>query len=374
MGEVDDSNALSWLDVVEARAVEIGDAVVAELVKQQTERRPVEEGESVCPQCSGPGRCPGRRERPLLTRRGPTTIVEPQDHCRCCRKVFFPMTNANGVEVECPFTPAVLQKVVYAGTQAAFAQATKDLAAMAELDVSRERVQRWTKRVGRQRVGRQRVDEVEQQTQADQQLPLPERQKSPRGQVPQVACVQMDGGRIQIRDRREDASQREGEGCRRESLVGCCLSMSSPEHANDPCPTIPAAFVDPARMNELSREIKRFSGDPEAAEGPPEDAPDDRDEKPRVLVQSVVATRKGAATFGRRSAAQAHARGFHAARRKAFVADRSSSNWGVHRKHFSHYTPILDFTHAVCYVYAAATAGRRSEAAWRDHCQWAQWL
>ncbi len=52
----------------------------------------------------------------------------------------------------------------------------------------------------------------------------------------------------------------------------------------------------------------------------------------------------------------------------------SATNWAVQRKHFSHYTPILDFIHAICYVYAAAMAGRRGEAAWRDYCQWAQWL
>jgi hypothetical protein len=72
--------------------------------------------------------------------------------------------------------------------------------------------------------------------------------------------------------------------------------------------------------------------------------------------------------------AEAHSRGFNAAQRKAFVADGSATNWGVHKKHFSHYTPVLDFTHAVCYVYAAAMAGRASRAAWRDYVQWAQWL
>jgi hypothetical protein len=184
----------------------------------------------------------------------------------------------------------------------------------------------------------------------------------------------MDGGRIQIRDRHEDASARDSEGYWRESLVGCCLSMTSEEHAADPCPQIPQTFVDPARMNDLSRDIKRFSGDREAAEGPPEEAPEDRDGRPQVLVKSVVATRRGVETFGRRLVAEAHGRGFHAARRKAFVGDGSATNWGVHRKHFSHYTPILDFTHAICYVYAAAMAGRQGEAAWRDYCQWAQWL
>jgi hypothetical protein len=93
-----------------------------------------------------------------------------------------------------------------------------------------------------------------------------------------------------------------------------------------------------------------------------------------VLVRSVVATRQGMNAFGQRLTATAHARGFHAARRKAFVADGGASNWSVHKKHFSHYIPVLDFTHAVCYVFAAATAGRSFAEGWSEYCQWAQWL
>ena len=89
-GEVDDSNALSWLDAIETRAVEICDAVAAELVKQKSADRPAAEGESICPQCGKLGRYRGQRERPLITRRGPTTITEPEYFCPCCRKAFFP--------------------------------------------------------------------------------------------------------------------------------------------------------------------------------------------------------------------------------------------------------------------------------------------
>lgn len=280
------------------------------------------------------------------------------------------MTQAIGVEVGCPFTPAVLRKVAYAGSQsAAFARASKDLEALAEVKVSREQVQRWTKRVGEER-----VSEVEEVAEAYERLSLPEQQKSPRDQIPQVACVQMDGGRIQIRDRQEKSKSQKSKGYWREDLVGCCLSVTSEERVVDPCPTIPETFVDPARMNDLSREIKGFSGDAEAAEGPPPDSPGDRDGVPKVLVKSVVATRQGVGVFGKQLAAEAHSRGFHAAPRKAFVTDGSATNWGVHRKHFSHYTPILDFTHAICYVYAAAMAGRTGDAAWGDYVAWAQWL
>ncbi len=259
----------------------------------------------------------------------------------------------------------MLRKVSYAGGKSpSFLGATQDLIELAERTVSRERVQRWTKRVGQEC-----VQEAEALADKYQMLPLPEQQRSPIDQVPQVACVMMDGGRIQVRDRHE--AEHDAKGFWKESLVGCCLSMVSEERAQDPCPTIPQAFVDRERMQELSREIKGFSASREDDAELGEEPLDDRDGRPETLVKSVVATRVGKDALGRRLVAEAHGRGFQAARRKAFVADGSATNWGVHKQHFSHYTPILDFTHAICYVYAAAMAGR---AGWDDYVCWAQWL
>lgn len=266
----------------------------------------------------------------------------------------------------------MLRKVAYAGSQSAsFVQSTKDLEALAELKVSRERVQRWTKRVGTER-----VREAAALAESYQALTLPKQRQSPTDQVPQVACVMVDGGRIQIRKRQDSVAdqKKDSKGYWRESLVGCSLSMISDEHTEDPCPAIPKTFVDPQRMGDLSRDIKGFSGRPEVAHPPPETSPDDRQGRPQVLVRSVVATRAGQKAFGRHLVATSHARGFHAARRKAFVADGAASNWTIHRKHFSHFTPVLDFTHAICYVYAAALAGRTCQAAWCDYVTWAQWL
>ena len=88
-GEVDDSDALSWLDAVETQAVAIGDAVTAELVKQKSADRPVE-NESTCPKCGKLGRYKGQRPRDLIGRRGPVSVAEPEYYCPCCRKAFFP--------------------------------------------------------------------------------------------------------------------------------------------------------------------------------------------------------------------------------------------------------------------------------------------
>ena len=113
----------------------------------------------------------------------------------------------------------MLRKVTYAGARSpSFVEASRDLAALAEETVSRERVQRWTKRVGEECV-------TEAETLADeyQALPLPEQQKSPTDQVPQVACVMMDGGRIR------DPQPSRG-GARRQRLLERIAGRLLPQH------------------------------------------------------------------------------------------------------------------------------------------------
>ena len=95
---------------------------------------------------------------------------------------------------------------------------------------------------------------------------------------------------------------------------------------------------------------------------------------PKTRVKSVVATSGDVEAFGPLLANAAYERGFHAAARKAFVADGSSANWGVWRRFFSHYTPILDFVHALMYVYAAAMAGRAANVGWAFYRDWSDWL
>ncbi len=89
LGEVDESMGVCWLDAIENQAIEISDALHAELVKQKSVDCPIQD-ESVCPQCGKQGQYKGRRQRELLGRRGPVTIAEPEYYCPCCRKAFFP--------------------------------------------------------------------------------------------------------------------------------------------------------------------------------------------------------------------------------------------------------------------------------------------
>jgi hypothetical protein len=280
------------------------------------------------------------------------------------------------------------QRIVFASAQAiSFEDAAESLMELADLKLLPKRVWRAAKRIGEER-----VEECRSAAEKYLKLPLPERRTSPQEQlVPTVACVQMDGGRFQERERRaekpvgsetsaEKKDQEQGsrtEGCWREYKAGVLLSMTSQTHAEDPCPELPATFADPGKMREMAREIKGFTTNEPLSLSAEELGQADFKERfgrPEVLVKSVVATSGDVETFGPQLASAAYERGFHAAKRKAFVADGSSTNWGVWSKYFSHYTPILDFVHALMYVYAGAMAGRNTNEGWSDYRQWAQWL
>lgn len=276
------------------------------------------------------------------------------------------------------------RRIVFAAAQGvSFADAAEALAELGELKLLPKRVWRAAKRIGEER-----VEECRQAAERYEALPLPAQRESPREQVPPVACVQMDGGRYQERARipgepsaaetiaAEHAdSPDEGFWC--EYKAGVLLSMTSAVHAQDPCPELPTTFADPGKMREIAREIKGFTSESQVAIKADEEAgPDfkERPGRPETLVKSVVASSGDALAFGPLLASAAYERGFHAAARKAFVADGSATNWGVWRKHFSHYTPILDFVHALMYVYAAAMAGRDANEGWAHYRDWAQWL
>lgn len=289
-----------------------------------------------------------------------------------------------GLESNYDYTPRIYRRIVFAAAQGvSFADASEALSELSDLKVLPKRVWRAAKRIGQER-----VEECRAAANRYEKLPLPDQQRSPVGQVPSVACVQMDGGRFQWRERIPspscDASEREGEctedcqenGSWKEYKAGVLLSMTSEQHTQDPCPRLPATFADPGKMRQIAREIKGFTSESQVSVTAEEEAPDfkKRPGRPEMLVKSVVATSGDVEAFGPLLANAAYERGFHAAERKAFVADGSATNWGVWRKYFSHYTPITDFVHALMYVYAGAVAGRELHEGWSCYRDWAQWL
>lgn len=270
---------------------------------------------------------------------------------------------------------------MYAGSTArSFEQASGDLAIEAELTITAERIRRATEGIGDERVTQRR-----QAVEAWQSLPLPLQRQSRQSHIPTVACIQTDGGRLQVRldeDAGEGAAGEPPSDPRRrfwrESKVACLLRMTSEVCDHDPCPNLPATFANIARVAQLSREIKGFS--PLRTE-PEEEAPAAREEaetvragRPQLLTRHVLAMRAAVEEFGAHVAVAAWEGGFFQAERKAFVADGQASNWTIWRRYFSDFTAILDFVHAVCYVFQAAAAGRALDDVADVYRGWAQLL
>lgn len=302
--------------------------------------------------------------------------------------LFFPLTHLIGVEPDSQFSPCLAPKVIHAASAstASFAEASSNLKALAEVDVSAKRIERLVTRIGKERIA-----EVQQQATEYHDLPIPLRTESPVDVTPELVCVQVDGGRLQVRDRNTEVGAQDdhdGEASAtfwRESKVGTLLKMTGATYLHDPCPRIPSIFIDAERVRRLTREIKGFSADggetaqPMTVEQTANEQPLISDQehesvRPKPLVRSVVATSQRIAEFSQRLVGQAYQRGFMAAQRKAFVCDGLACNWTLHEKHFSRFTPILDFVHALCYIYHAAIGGRLTDSSWQRYCQWAQLL
>jgi hypothetical protein len=296
------------------------------------------------------------------------------------------------------------KKLVNAGIRnSSFEQASQDVAELMDLQVSTKQIERLTKRVGKERAVERDV-----QTREYQALPLVERKREPAEvTAPGTAVVSVDGGRIQILDRHQKAAETalvegvDGEEPLapdekhrgqhwREDKIAEFLTMESESYDTDPCPQIPASFVNPTRIAKLVRELKTKKSaraetpgqeiatateTPEADLAVVQEAGESGKWKPpEVLTKELIATRRKWLAFGPMVAATAWLLGFFAAKRKAFVADGAENNWTMWRNHFSSFEPILDIIHAISYVFAAATAGRPFAEGWPCYVRWVGWL
>jgi hypothetical protein len=274
-----------------------------------------------------------------------------------------------------------------------FAEACDTVTHLTELTVSVKQVERVTERSGGERV-------VERDAAAAtfQALPLVEKFAAPPGVTPaELVVVMADGGRLQIReppasdpepgaasatepDWDEEPPPKSGHW--REDKVGLLLTMQSAVGTVDPCPDIPASFLDVIRIPKLARQLKKNAkvteeavadtDEPEVAE---QALPSDSTYQPPTVQQrQVLASRGRWSAFAPLLASAAWAWGFQGATRKAFVADGSANNWTLQRRFFGSFVPILDFIHALSYVFAAAMAGQPFAVGWACYQQWISWV
>lgn len=198
--------------------------------------------------------------------------------------------------------------------------------------------------------------------------------------VPSVAVVEFDGGRI--RTRKQDCGpgvHLNGEGWN-ETKNAIFVSAVSETSETDPQPAPPTCFLDPDHVAKLTEKAKTkektgpddalLEDDAEQLE-PEEGTGKDAAHKPRRVLRTVVSSMKNSQEFGVQMRREATRRRFDEADRKAFVADGLTCNWSIHAAHFREYVPILDFTHAVSYLYTASLACLgKCDQAWQLYAHW----
>jgi hypothetical protein len=199
--------------------------------------------------------------------------------------------------------------------------------------------------------------------------------------APKLAVVSIDGGRYQTR------AEGQGPGAHevawREDKVADLVTMSTRSHAEDPHPELPRCFTQKKGVVELVRGITSQGAladviDPTAEESVPltvfEPAQDQADAPwpPEPLVRTCEATTRDSEAFGPMVAAEAKRRNFFAATSRVFLGDGGLWIWKIHRIFFPSFEPIVDFVHALTYVYLASRAiGGGTEATWQRYLGWA---
>jgi len=315
--------------------------------------------------------------------------------------LFFPQSKSLGID-RSHFSPALQAKITFAGVNnTSYQQAEQDLHALAELDVGDKQVRRVCKTIGAERVA-----ERDAAVLAYQARPLTERKAVPEGVLaPAVAAVGVDGGRLQIFERLakgqeaaqakvsepeeiqddvalpEPAAEAKKPMHWREDKIGLLMTMTSECHSADPCPEIPASFVNPHWIPELARELNKRAPPKEtsADKSTEQPAPVPKEastewQSPEVATKHLVATRRPWEQFGPMVAAAAWSLGFFGAARKAFLGDGAGNNWTLWRNYFSSFVPILDFIHALTYVFHSALAGRSFAEGWLVYNRWIRWV
>jgi len=213
------------------------------------------------------------------------------------------------------------------------------------------------------KIGTEMVVERDARTESYFNGPLPRQHAQPTMPI-QLACVSVDGGRMQTR------TAKQGPGVHaahwRETKTAGFFRMKTTSHATDPHPQLSRCFANQKRMHGLLPGLDETSS--------PADPPSKGDSKwrPEVLFRTCLASLESSEQFGLMMAAEADARGFFAAERRAFLGDGLAYNWSIQKKHFPTFTPIVDFVHPVERLHAAARAVcDDQEQTWSQYVTWA---
>lgn len=178
--------------------------------------------------------------------------------------------------------------------------------------------------------------------------------------IPNVAVVSCDGGRIRTRQPNQgsgvhDPAWRETKNASFEKMT------SSAPLEKDPCPVLPDTFRQVSHVANIAEKVA-FSVDCVDERRP-------RYQGPTRVLRTCLSSMARSREFGHQMKRETRRRRFGEASRRVFIGDGLPWNWSIWKEHFSTFTPILDFIHAVQYLYTAAGAWEGTDAA-----RWSRYL
>ena len=305
---------------------------------------------------------------------GPSATTNRCVIARRVAGIFFPLRPSLRLDSH-NVSPTILGKIVRAAIRGtSFAAAAESLADEAEIHVSERQVGRIAHEVGEQlrRDRDQRVEDF-QDRKGMHEVPV----------APRLAAVSLDGGRLQTRCEQPGQGTGVHNPAWREDKVADLVTMSTQIHDHDPHPDLPRCFTKKHEVVELVQGVTGQGAladvvEPDDDEAKPltiftsaeDEAP--RDERPKPLVRTCVATLESSDVLGPMIAAEAHRRNFFAAQARAFLGDGGAWIWTLHRTYFPTFEPIVDFVHVLTHVYLAARAiGGSAVTIWERYLSWA---
>lgn len=238
-------------------------------------------------------------------------------------------------------TPELTRAVVNLSTEVrSFERAEVVLRNVLDLEVSGSTIRRLSMQVGQELAD---LEELDEQTDGKEVL------------VPEIAAVSCDGGRIRTREPGQGRGVvPSGESGWRETKNASFERMSaSPDHTGeDPCPELPSSFRIAAKVADIAE-----TSTPDLEETDAENAPDRVIyEGPHRVLRTAVSSMASSDGFGPMMEREAKRRRLFEADRRAFLGDGLNWNWSIWKRYFPTFTPILDFIHAIQYIFAAAMA------------------
>jgi hypothetical protein len=195
--------------------------------------------------------------------------------------------------------------------------------------------------------------------------------------APEAAVVSCDGGRIRAREPGGGRGVRpSGENGWRETKNASFERMSLNENrvaGEDPCAELPTSFRAVKKVANIAEKAApdiASPGEESGAEKPRRV----KYEGPRRVLRTALSSMARSDAFGPMMQREAERRRFYESPLRAFLGDGLHWNWSIWKKYFPTFTPVLDFIHAVQYVYAAAMALAAGESeGWSLYLKFAAW-